>query len=986
MNRFIFSFLFISAAGSIYAEVPLKSDSISALQSETLVNNTTESTLDELVVTALGIGKAKKSLGYSVTELSDKELNTSGTTSITDAIQGKVSGLDIRPSSGSPGASSQMIFRGARSFTDSNQPLYVIDGMPVASNPDYSTGNSTKGADLADRSIDFNPDDIESISFLKGQTASALYGIRASNGVIIITTKRARRKSNKPTITFSTNLSAEVLSRTFHPQTTYSQGTNINTFNPNATTTWGPKITDLPDVPTYGGNSQGHPGMYYNPKLEQAGVDAWVYPKVYDNVGDFFKTGFTENTSLSITQALSNATYSFAINNSYSSGVVPTTDMNRWNVRGLVDWKLAREWKTGFSANYSSVSIHSAPGANNAIVNSVYQAPAEYNLKDTPFHVPGDPTSQVSYRPTVYDNPYWWAENNKYYQRTNRGFGNAYLEYFHTFGSENNMSITVREQAGLDVYTTSDSDILEKGSAANKEGSVSNYGVSKNIFNNLLTANFNALFKDEFDLDVMFGNEIDNRRSLWRSYTGTNLNFYGMPTIANTTVYSSREYTSRSRTVGFFGSASLGWRSMLYLNLTGRTDVVSSMPRNHRTFFYPSASLSWIFTELPAIRNTVLNYGKIRVSFAEVGEAGTYRENYLYIPSYSGGMYTYTPVVYPINGVTAYVPYQQVYDPNLRPQNTRNIETGFDLHFFNNRLKVSYTYSFQNVKDQIFSIPTAGSTGYRYMLTNAGKIRTVSNEIDIQGMILSAPDYELSLGVNLSTLHNKVVELAPGVESIMLGGFTSPQIRAEEGHTYPSIYGTAFQRTESGELLLSNGLPISTAGSICIADCTPNLITGFNLNARWKRLSLSATLSWQDGGKMYHGTNMTLNYSGNTKESLEWHEGTIVAEGIDKATGEKNTIEVDKQKYYQAYYAITESGVYDMSFLKIRNLSLTYNLPKIGAFEVQVFAFARNILLWTKLPNFDPESSQGNGNMGGYFERFSMPATTSIGGGFKIVF
>ena len=978
-TKIYISFLFLSSY--------LPAKAYETLYVDTLAQLTEETVLDEIVVTALGIGKERKSLGYSVSDLDAKDINTSGVTSITSAIQGKVSGVDIRPSSSSPGASSQIVIRGARSFSDSNRPLYVIDGMPVAADPDFSTGNSTKGANLADRSIDFNPEDIESISFLKGQAASALYGIRASNGVIIITTKRAHKKSSRPTITFSTNLSAEVLSRRFKPQEIYSQGTNIDTYNPNAATNWGPRITSLPDVATYGGNSQDHPGMYYNPKLEQAGLDPWIKPAIYDNIGDFFTTGFTENTSLSISQALSSATYSFAINNSYQNGVVPTTDMNRWNVRGLIDWKLSEDWETGFSANYSSVSIHSAPAANSAIVNTVYQAPAEYNLKGIPSHVPGDPTTQISYRPTVYDNPYWWTENNQYYQHTNRGFGNAYLQYCHYFGSEQNMSVKVREQAGLDVYTTNNSDILEKGSAGSSEGSVNNYGVSKNIFNNLFTVNFNALLKEDFDFDIMLGSEIVDRRSIWRDYTGSNLNFYGMPTIGNATVFTSREYTSRSRTVGFFGSASLGWKSMLFLNMTGRTDVVSSMPRNNRTFFYPSLSLAWIFSEIPALKEyNLINYGKIRTSLAEVGQAGTYKENYLVIPSYSGGMYTYSPVVYPIDGVTAYVPYQQVYDPNLRPQNTRNIEAGIDLEFFNRRLKLSYTMAYQNIKDQIFSIPTAGSTGYRYMLANAGKIQTWSHEIDIQGIILKGLDYELNVGINLSTLENKVVELAPGVESIMLGGFTSPQIRAEEGHTYPSIYGTAFQRTENGELLLSNGLPIATAGSICIADCTPDLITGFNLNGRWKRFSLSATLSWQSGGKMYHGTNMTLNYSGATKESIPWHEGKFIAEGVDKATGEKNTVEVDRQKYYQAYYAITESGVYDMSFVKLRDISLTYDLPKFGPFDFQVFAFARNVLLWSKLPNFDPESSQGNGNMGGYFERFSMPATTSIGGGFKVVF
>ncbi|MDE7412174.1 MAG: SusC/RagA family TonB-linked outer membrane protein [Muribaculaceae bacterium] len=976
---FLLSSLFFSTSFSIYAQNPELKDSLN--------KDSFNATLDEVVVTALGINKERKGLGYSVSNLDGSDLNINGATSISGAIQGKVSGVDIRPSSGSPGASAQVVIRGARSFSDSNRPLYVIDGMPVAANPDYSTGNSTRGANLADRSIDFNPEDIESISFLKGQAASALYGIRASNGVVIITTKRARKKENRPTVTFSTNLSAEILSRRFHPQDLYSQGTKLSAFDPNAASNWGPLISSLPDDSKYGGNSQGHPGKYYNPKLEQAGLDPWVTPAIHDNIGDFFNTGFTENTSFSITQALENATYSFGINNTYQSGVVPTTDMNRWNVRGLVDWTLSKSWKTGFSANFVSSSIHSAPTANNAIVNTVYQAPAEYDLKGTPYHVPGDPTKQVSYRPTVYDNPYWELANNEYYQHTVRGFGNAYLEYLLKFGAENDMSLRIREQAGLDVYTTSDSDVLEKGSAGSNGGSISNYGVTKNIFNNLLTANYNALFGEDFDFDAMIGSEIENRNNRWRSYTGSNFSFFGLPTMGNATVYTSHEYISRSRTVGFFGSLSLAWKSMIYLNATGRSDIVSSMPRNHRTFFYPSVSLAWVFTELPAFRaGSVLDFGKLRVSFAEVGQGGSYKENYMIVPTYSGGMFTYSPVVYPINGLDSYVPYQQVYDPNLRPQNTRNIEWGLDLEMFDHRLKIGYTMAYQDVKDQIFSIPSAGSTGYRYMLSNAGRICTWSNEIEISGTILRHPDYELNVGMNLSTLDNKVVSLAPGVESIMLGGFTSPQIRAEEGHTYPSIYGTAFQRAENGELLLSKGLPVATAGSICIADCAPDFISGFNLNGRWKRISIAASLSWQKGGNMYHGTNMTLNYVGATKESIPWHEGTFVAEGIDVATGEKNTVEVDRQKYYQAYYAITESGVYDMSFVKLRDITLTYRLPKFGNFNFDIFAFAHNVLLWSKLPNFDPESSQGNGNMGGYFERFSMPATTSIGGGFKVTF
>lgn len=265
-------------------------------------------------------------------------------------------------------------------------------------------------------------------------------------------------------------------------------------------------------------------------------------------------------------------------------------------------------------------------------------------------------------------------------------------------------------------------------------------------------------------------------------------------------------------------------------------------------------------------------------------------------------------------------------------------------------------------------------------------MRTHAHELSINAAILQAKDFDLNLGINFTKVNNKVIELAPGVESIMLGGFVEPQIRAQAGCTYPNIYGLGFKRDEAGNLLLLNGLPQSSGNSQDLGNCSPDFTTGFTLGGRYKRLSLSTTWSWQQGGKMYHGTNMTLNYFGATKESLPYHEGSMVAEGIDEATGQPNTVEVYKADYYQAYYNITESGVYDTSFVKLRDLTLTYQLPKLGIFDISIYGFARNVLVWANLPNFDPESSQGNNNMSGYFERFSVPNTSSFGGGLTINF
>ena len=956
--------------------------------------------LDEVVVTAMGITREKKALGYASQVLDAKDLNTSGTSSLASAMQGKLTGVDIRTSSGAPGASAQIVIRGARSFDGNNTPLYVVDGMPISSTPDFSTKESVTGADNASRTIDLNPDDIESINVLKGQAASALYGIRASNGVILITTKRGSKGSTKPVITFSTDLSAQTLSRKFEHQDVYAQGTTLSKYNPNTSMSWGPKIADLANDATYGGNTNNkytngdltsHAGMYYNPKYAAAGLSGWATPQTHDNVGDFFKTGFTQNSTFNISQRKNDVSYSFSVSDTYQKGVIPSTGMTRTGARGAVDWKVNDQWKTGFSANYSSVKIKSAPGANSGIVNVVYSAPAEYDLKGTPYHKPGDPTSQILFRATNFNNPYWWADNDEYSQHTNRVFGNAYAEFSPKLNWGKNYKIVFREQAGIDMYTSNNSEIAEVGSAKNTKGEVENIGTQNNIFNNLLTANFTAKWgaNEEWDFGFVLGNEFNHQyRRKW-DYDGTGLAFYGQPTIGNTSSMDAHsDYHIQERTVGVFGQMSLSWMDMLFLTVTGRNDVVSTMPRGHRSFFYPSVSLGWIFTELPALKeNHVLSYGKLRLSYAQVGQAGQFYNNYMYVPTYGSGMYVYTPISYPLGGAKGYAPYYVKFDENLKPQNTSNWETGIDLGLFKNRVRVEYTLSYQDVRNQIFDVPTAGTTGYQALRTNAGQMTTLSHELSVNASVIDHANYGLDLGVNFTKITNKVKKLADGVESIMLGGFVEPQVRAQAGYTYPNIYGKAFKRTEDGQLLLNaNGLPQGTAASVNLGECTPDFNMGFNLRAHYKQLSLSATMDWQKGGCMYNGTLLTMNYFGASKASLPYHEGTMVAEGINEATGQKNTVQVSKQQYYMAYNDVTEAGIFDTSFLKLRDVTLSYQFPKFAGINLSVYGFARNILLWTKLPGLDPESSQGNGNMSGYFERYSIPNSSSFGGGFKIAF
>lgn len=960
-----------------------------------------DNALDEVVVTAFGVKRDRKGLGYAVQDLKAEDLNTSGTTSLSSAMQGKLSGVEIRPSSGAPGASSNITIRGVRSFSGNNAPLYVIDGMPVESTPDVvQTANSmVSNASYADRSIDINPDDIESINVLKGQAAAALYGIRATNGVIVITTKRGSGlSSSKPVITVSTDLASERVSRKFKHQDVYAQGMG-GVYDPTASMTWGPKISELPNDARYGGNTDNqytrlygkHEGMYYNPKRAQAGLDGWTTPQIYDNTGDFFSNGFTENANFSISQRTDRTSYAFGLNNSHQEGVVRNTGLDRWGARGALDWHINNEWKLGFTANYVHTNIRTAPQANSGIVNVVYSAPAEYDLKGIPSSVPGNPSQQISFRSTTFNNPYWWAENNAYTQSTQRFFGNAYVEYRPAINWGDNLDLVIKEQLGIDAYTSRYSNIQEVGSAGNSSGYIENESYTRQIFNNLITANFTAeLGADrEWTLGLMLGNEVNNDHLTATDYIGSGLAFYGQPTIGNCASFTyGYEAPSQDRTVGLFFNASASWRDMLFFNVTGRNDWVSTMPNGNRSFFYPSVSLAWVFTELEALKgNRVLTFGKLRTSYAEVGQAGTYLNNFAYTPTYGSGFYGFYPVNYPIKGQTSFVPYWKEYDPALKPQTTKNYEVGLDLRFWDDRVKLEYTYSYQDVRDQIFEIPMDGSTGYQSIVSNGGRITTNTHEINASVTAYTSKDFDIDLGLNWTKYESMVKELAPGVDNIMLGGFVEPQVRAYTGYAYPVIFGKSFMRDEATGLMLldSDGMPMTSGESTVIGKCTPDFNMGWSTNIRYKRFNLSSTWSWQKGGQMYHGTYGTMQMFGATTESTD-RDMPLHVSGIDYETGQYVEHDVDRFSWNQIYYDCSESMIVDTDFVKLRDVTLTYQLPRLGVFDISVYGFARNVLVWAKMNDFDPESSVGNNNAGGYFERFSLPNTASFGGGLKLTF
>lgn len=964
--------------------------------------------LDEVVVTAMGISKAKKALGYAVQDVKSDELTKGANTSLAGALQGKVSGIDISPSSGMPGASSKITIRGSRSFTGDNSPLYVIDGMPISSTGDVDTGDSVSGADFANRAVDLDPNDIESINILKGQAASALYGMRASNGVIVITTKSGKgARKGKPSVSFSTNLSFDVISTLPELQQEYGQGEG--SYSPYTPFSWGPKISEMANDPVYGGNTENaytkeggkRPGMYYVPQRAAAGLDPWATPAAYNNAKDFFKTGVTWSNAANVAQSFDKGNYSFSLGNATSNGIIPSTGMNRYNVKLSAEAKLHENWTTGFMGNFVTSKIDKQGGANDGVTATVYTAPISYDMAGIPSHVEGDPYTQNTFREGWIDDGYWSCDNNRFTERSQRFFGNMFLKYSTKFGTDNH-KLDVKYQLGDDAYTTNYTDLYGYGSTgtATGLGQISEYHYTINEMNSLLTATYNWNINEDFVFDALLGNELVDKKIKRVIADGINFNFPGWNHMDNASKYSASNRYQRKRTLGNFASLSLAWKNMLYLNVTGRNDIVSSMPRNNRSFFYPSASLGWVFTEVEALKNNVLTFGKLRASYAEVGMAGDYLPTYYYTPSYGGGFYQGSPIKYPLSDMMAYIPYYVVYDPNLKPQNTKSYELGADLTFLNGLVTLSYTFSRQNVKDQIFEVPLAGSTGSQSMMMNGGKMHSNVHEATLGISPVDTRNFKLDFAFNFSKIDNYVDELAPGVENIMLGGFATPQVRAGIGDKFPVVYGVGYKRTESGQIVVNEkGIPLAGESRV-IGKVSPDFRLGFSTNVELYKFRLSAVFDWKQGGQMYSGTAGELNFYGASQASADSRNSetfypvgnTVIQTGTD-AKGKPVYTEyndgvkgADAKEYYKNVRGIGEAYIYDNSYLKLREISLSYPVYTRDWLDVNVNVFARNILVWSELKGFDPEASQGNNNMSGAFERFSLPGTASYGFGVNVKF
>ncbi len=966
--------------------------------------------LDEVVITALGIPREKKALGYSVQTVGGDALSNSGETNMISALSGKIAGVQVTNSSGTPGSSAFIKIRGSSSITGNNQPLMVVDGVPLdnsqvySGNPDDGNNNLLDGVNYSNRAIDINPDDIAEVTVLKGPAATALYGIQAANGVILITTKRGNTAigGKGVNVSYSTSLSFDQVNRYVPLQNKYSQGTGGNYLAPssNNRNAWGALIDTL--------YWNGDANAMWDQNGDIVGAsDPTAVTKVtpYDNQESFFKTATNWDQTIALSGGNQNTAYRFSIGKLKQNGVIPLSDFGRTTVKFSGDSQLSNRLKAATSVSYVSSGGSRVQQGNNisGIMLGLLRTPSTFDNSNGSEDVSNLSSyefadgSQRSYRNGIYDNPYWTINKNKFNDNVNRLYGFTSLNYAATDW------LNVFYRLGTDTYTDSREQTFALSSATRPAGQVYLDKHNYKHINSDLWVTLNKKLTEDINGTLILGNNMYDE-SYNRLYSqGDGFNFPGFTQISNAQSVLVRQSGYKLRRTAMFFDAKIDYKSWAYLEVTGRKEWSSTLPSNKRSFLYPSVNLGWVVTEMLKMdNNKILPYGKLRVSYSKVGkDAGvyeliTYYNASTFADGWTGG------VSFPVDGVGGYSKGDQLGNSGIKPEKTTSFEIGADLKFLNNRLGLDVTYYSSNSKDQIFSVQIPASSGYLEQIINAGEITNQGIEIMLTASPIKSKNFKWDMMVNFSRNKNMVVALAPGIENIFLGGFEGSAIRAVAGQPYGAIYGGAWVRDADDNVVIENdsnsayfGYPIMALSEKQIGNPNPDFLMGFRNTFSYKRLSLSVLLDWRQGGDIWNGTRgalTTLGMAGATETRgettvFEGVLGTVSADGNVISTTTPNTTEVTLD---QAWYATTGGGfggpaeqfIEDGSFLKLREVSLFYQLKpqwlaKTFLQGIEVGFTARNFLLLTKYKGVDPETSlMGSFNAQG-LDYFNMPSTHS---------
>jgi TonB-linked SusC/RagA family outer membrane protein len=994
----------------IFSYVGYQGQNISVGASNTVnVTLQLDNTLDEVVVTALGIKSNPRSLSYSVQSVDSEDITKSRETNLVSALNAKAAGVQVVTSSGSVGASANIRIRGNTSITRSNGPLFVVDGVPIDNSSfsedatQSSNNSSLSGSDFSNRAIDINSNDIESVNVLKGISAQTLYGLRAANGVILITTKKGR--SGKTKVTLNTTTTFSEYNKGPDLQRTYAQGRHASdgsgfeyrgpeTFEGDS---WGPAISDL----EYDGDTT-YP-FDRGGRLVAAGTGNGIAARSY-NPYDFFITGVVNDLNISASGGTDKVRYRGSIGRLTQSGISPNEEFERKTFRADITAKMNEKLTLDMSGQYtnsggdrvqrgSNISgimlglLRTAPTFDNG--NGLTGQAAADNASSYFYDIAGSELpGQRSYRDGIYNNPYFTVAKNKNKDDVNRLLGKMGLSYNLTDWLE------LKTTASVDRYTDTRKIGFDIIDASFGNGRFINDDISNQDVNWNFLAIGNHTFNDKLGVSFTVGYDGFYTKSNRRTVIGDGMAIPGFFHLTNVSSIQAQELTGAKKLIGAFATATLSYDNMIFVTPSLRNDWSSTLPVDNNTFQSFSLGGSFVFSELLK-DNDILNYGKLRGSWGKSGnDAPVYATTTNFNGSSAGGDGFIQSVNFPAYDQISFERSSRAGNPNLKPEETTEFEVGLELALLDRRLKFDIAYYDKETKDQIIFVDAAPSSGFIDRYDNVGVVSNTGVEIALSGSPIITDNFEWNVAVNWTTFENKVEELADGVEFVTLNGFSSTRSVAIAGESYGSIYGSRFLRNESGQVLIGDdGYPLNDPKDGVVGDPTPDWTAGISNTFNYKNFGLSVLLDIRQGGDVWCGTCGIIDYFGVSKATLIRNQSTVF-NGIVRSTNAVNTKSVpysdptvsENNNYWRRYGfgGLSETAVYDSSWVRLREVTFSYNFPdkllnKTFIERLSLSIYGRNLWLNTDYPGIDPETNLTGDSNGIGLDYFNQPNTKSYG-------
>lgn len=978
--------------------------------------------LDEVVVTALGISREKKALGYTAQEVKQNALVQGKDNNLLNSLSGKIAGVRITNTQGDVG-SSRIVIRGETSIAGENQPLFIVDGIPV----DNSQLNArSSGRDFKNAIADLNPEDIKTLTVLKGPNAAALYGARAAHGAIVITTKGGDKRQKGIGITLHSSTQVSFVATLPEFQNLFGQGAGgrfsyvdgkgagVNDW---VDESWGPRLDIGLLIPQFDSPLDADGNRVATP---------WVsHP---NNVRDYFRMGISTNNGISV--ARGDDKYQFRVGYNYEKqvSIVPDAGTNKTNISLNTDYHLAKWIVVGATANYIVYTAPSLPGSatpsgSNVRSNSPMLQFLWFGRQVDTNSLKADYTR--NWNSSYYDNPFWSTSYNTQSQERHRLIGDLHAEFRLTDG------LNVRFRTSTDWYNDRRKSKVKWGSAGagSPYGSYAEdaYTVKEN--NTEVLATYIKQLNKNWGIDALLGFNVRNKQYENNYQAAPRLAVADLYTLTNSRdpLTSSNDFY-RLRQYGLYGSIQLDYRRWAFLNITGRNDWSSTLPVDNNSYFYPSVTASVLLSEAFGWRSKAVNYLKIRGGWSQVGaDANPYQLATVFTSETA------------FNGNPLQSSSTIGMNPNLKPEKTSSIEAGFEAAFWDNRLYLDFTYYKTDSRNQILKLATTAASGYTSQVRNAGHIRNRGYEIQLGAVpIQTSKGFRWNLDLNYGANSSKVVKLDDEglITSYQLYS-SGIQILASVGEAYGTLFGTSYVRDANGNVVVdANGLPKISTTNKTLGKFTPDWTGGISNTFSYRSLSLSFLIDASVGGSIFSNTNKTGKYTGVLANTLSgrdaehgglWYytdamgnnvrlpespsysvssdglyyaqvngqstrvyQDGIMVEGVTES-GSKNEEVVSAEKYYHRIYSIAEANVYDASYVKLREVALSYRLPrlwtqKLHLQEASVTLTGRN--LWTiykSVPNIDPESALTTGNAQGV-EAYSLPTTRSFGVNLSVKF